>query len=77
MTKKETVAEKLHVVEKRGDYHFAVLGPNPDAGKEGVCYSGNYFTICTTDGLEEAKKIARALNVLDATAALSEPRVID
>jgi hypothetical protein len=63
-------SNNLCIVEKRGDYHFAVLGPNPDAGKQGVCYSGDYFTICTTDGPDEAKKIAKALNILAAIEAI-------
>ena len=66
---------KLCVAEKRGEFHFAVLSPNPDAGKQGVCYSGDYLTICTTDGPDEAKKIAKALNLLAAIEAVKEPAI--
>jgi hypothetical protein len=66
MTKARAAVEKKHIVEKLGDYHFVVLGPNPDAGKEGLCYSGDFLTICTTESVEEAKRIAKALNLLDS-----------
>ena len=73
----QTNGSKGHVVEKRGEFHFAVLGPNPDHGKQGVCYSGEYFTVCTTDGPDEAKRIAKALNLLAMVDALSEPKVVE
>jgi hypothetical protein len=63
---------KRYLAEKRGEFHFAVLGSNPDAGKPGVCYSGDYFTICTTDGPDEAKRIARALNMLAAVERVGQ-----
>lgn len=75
--KKSEAFSKGHVVEKRSEYHFAVLAPNPDAGKEGVCYSGEWFTICTTDGLEEAKRIAYALNLLGASEQLRDVTVVE
>jgi hypothetical protein len=49
-------------VEQRDQFHFAVLGPNPDAGKTNVSYSGNFLTVCTMDGLDEANMVAAALN---------------
>lgn len=48
-------------VEKRSEFCFAVLGKNLDAGKDGVSYSGEHLTICTTDGRAEADQIAAAL----------------
>jgi len=71
------VVRKRHVVEQRSEFHFAVLGPNPDRGKEGVCYSGEYFTVCITDGLEEAKRIAKGLDLLNMIDALSETPVLE
>lgn len=53
----------VYLVEQRSEFCFAVLGPNPDAGKEGVCYTGKYLTVCTTDGAEDAALIASALNL--------------
>ena len=52
------------VVEQREEFIFAVLEPNPDAGKSGVCYAGKHLTVCTTDGLEEATRIAKGLALL-------------
>lgn len=54
------------IIEQRAEYRFAVLGPNPDAGKRGVSYSGDYLTVCTTDGRDEAQLIADALNFYPA-----------
>jgi hypothetical protein len=71
-----TQSQKRHVVEQRSEFHFAVLGPNPGFNKPGVCYSGEYFTICTTDGPEEAKRIAKALDLLQAVESLGEAPVL-
>lgn len=51
-------------VEQLAPFHFAVLGPNPEFGKEGVSYSSEYLTVCTTDGQDDADMIAAALNLL-------------
>jgi len=53
-----------YVVEQRDEFLFAVLEPNPDAGKANVCYSGKRLTVCTTDGVEDATRIAKALALL-------------
>lgn len=55
-----------YIIEQRGPDCFAVLGPNPDAGKIGVSYSGDHLTICTTDGRDDAMMIAKALNLYGA-----------
>lgn len=52
----------MYIVKERGQDNFAVLGPNPDHGKDCVSYSGQYLTVCTTDGREDAEMIASALN---------------
>lgn len=57
----------VYTVEQRDEFCFAVLGPNPDAGKQGVCYSGDLLTVCTTDGADDAALIASALNLHAAT----------
>jgi hypothetical protein len=64
----------IFTVEQRSEYCFAVLGPNPDAGKEGVCYAGANLTICTTDGAEDAALIACALNLHAASTKVSRRR---
>lgn len=56
-----------YVVEQRSEFCFAVLMPNPDAGKTNTSYSGRYLTMCVTDGRQEATKIALALNELERT----------
>lgn len=50
------------IIEQRSEFCFAVLGPNPDFGKTCVSYAGEYLTVCTTDGRNEAGLIASALN---------------
>lgn len=58
--------------EQRGQYRFAVLGRNPDAGKQGVSYSGSYLTVCITDGAEDAEMIAAALNAYPPAQAYAQ-----
>lgn len=55
-----------YIIEQRGPDCFAVLGPNPDHGKRGVCYAGEHLTICTTDGRADTEMIAKALNLYGA-----------
>lgn len=54
------------VVEQRSPDFFAVLGPNPDFGKSCVPYAGEYLTLCTMDGRDEAELVAAALNAFPA-----------
>lgn len=56
------------IIEQREEFRFAVLGPNPDAGKSCVSYAGDYLTVCQTDGRDEAQLIADALNAYPASA---------
>jgi hypothetical protein len=51
-----------YIIEQRGPDCFAVLGPN----KPSVFYAGEYLTICTTDGRDDAEMIAKALNLYGA-----------
>ena len=59
------------VVEQRGEDCFAVLEPNRDAGKQGVCYAGAMLTVCTTDGIEDAAALDMEAAARAALEALS------
>lgn len=63
------VQHGAYIVRQFEEFRFTVLGPNPDAGKEGACYSGDLLTICNTDGVEDASRIAAALALADAQDA--------
>lgn len=41
---------------------YAILEPNPDYNKSGVCYSGQHLGICVLDSFEDAKLICSAVN---------------
>lgn len=60
------------IVDQRGHDCFAVLGKNPDAGKDCVSYRGQYLTLCTMDGRAEAVLVADALNAFSAAQAWPE-----
>lgn len=57
-----SVGQPRFIVEQRSPDHFAVLRPNPDHNKPGVCYAGEHLTVCTMDGRGEAEMVAAALN---------------
>lgn len=58
------VQHGAYIVAQYAEFTFAVLEPNPDAGRTGVCYSGARLRVCMTDGVEDASRIARALALL-------------
>lgn len=45
---------------------YSILEPNPDAGRNGVSYSGDLFMVCTVDSLALARLIAQAPAMLEA-----------
>ena len=50
-------------VEKWIDNSWNILAPNPDAGKPGVCYSGEHFSVVQEmDCLDDANLIVAAVN---------------
>lgn len=66
------VQHGAYTVAQYDEFSFAVLEPNPDAGRAGVVYAGDRLRVCNTDGVEDASRIARALALLaehDAAAA--------
>lgn len=64
------------IVERRSEFNFAVLGPNPDFGKSCVSYAGQYLTVCTMDGRDEADLVAAALNAFPASRGWPNLRVV-
>jgi hypothetical protein len=63
------MSDHIYTVSTRSEFNFAVLGPNPDAGKDCVPYAGKQLTICITDGKDDAELIAAALNAYRPVAA--------
>ncbi len=45
---------------------YTILEPNPDAGKTGVCYSGDFFSVTTLDSKEDAQLIAASPMMYEA-----------
>lgn len=64
------------VVEQHSEFCFAVLGPNPDFGKPCASYTGEYLTVCTMDGSDEADLVAAALNAFPAARGWPSLRVV-
>ncbi len=51
---------------------YTILYNNPDAGKSGVCFSGDYLSITTLDSYADAQHIVEMHNKWDAFEAMRE-----
>ena len=53
---------------------YKILERNPDAGKSGVSYSGEFMVVAETDGEEEARLIAAAPQMYEALKEVVEAK---
>ena len=63
------------IIEKHkfNDYfYYTILEPNPDAGKQGVCYAGQYLAVCDIENEQDAELIVSLHN--DGIKALKKAK---